>query len=218
MMRRLPLVPTLVVAAAVALMIYLGVWQLFDRLPQKQAYLALLAANPSKPVIPFPREPDPTLLFRRTTGTCLAPVAVTLAGAGAHGYRAIAHCNAPGGAAAGSVGMLVQLGVTRDPLTKVHWKGGAVTGTIGQAPDARPLIELVFSRRPAGAMLVANPPLAGLGANEPPDPADVPNNHLSYAVQWFLFALTAIVIYALALRKRLSPPVGETVVATRIAR
>ena len=31
----------------------------------------------------------------------------------------------------------------------------------------------------------------------------MPNNHLAYAVQWFLFALTALVIYAIALRKRL---------------
>ena len=30
----------------------------------------------------------------------------------------------------------------------------------------------------------------------------IPNNHLSYAVQWFLFALTALVIYVLAVRKK----------------
>jgi surfeit locus 1 family protein len=30
----------------------------------------------------------------------------------------------------------------------------------------------------------------------------VPNNHLSYAIQWFFFATTAVVIYVLALRKR----------------
>ena len=36
----------------------------------------------------------------------------------------------------------------------------------------------------------------------PPDPGDLPNNHLMYAGQWFFFALTALVIYLLALRKR----------------
>jgi surfeit locus 1 family protein len=36
--------------------------------------------------------------------------------------------------------------------------------------------------------LVADPPLAGLAANAAPDPSDIPNNHLAYAVQWFLFA------------------------------
>jgi surfeit locus 1 family protein len=30
----------------------------------------------------------------------------------------------------------------------------------------------------------------------------VPNNHLSYAVQWFLFAAIASVIYVLAVRRR----------------
>jgi surfeit locus 1 family protein len=30
----------------------------------------------------------------------------------------------------------------------------------------------------------------------------VPNNHLAYAVQWFLFAAVASVIYVLALRWR----------------
>ena len=55
-----------------------------------------------------------------------------------------------------------------------------------------------------GARLVADPPVAGLGANARPDPSDIPNNHLAYAVQWFLFAFTALVIYALALRKRLA--------------
>ncbi|NBO00626.1 MAG: hypothetical protein EBV21_04095 [Betaproteobacteria bacterium] len=34
--------------------------------------------------------------------------------------------------------------------------------------------------------------------------SDLPNNHLSYAVQWFLFAFVALVIYALAVRKRLA--------------
>ena len=43
---------------------------------------------------------------------------------------------------------------------------------------------------------------AGLDQLAPPDPRDMPNNHLSYAVQWFLFALTALVIYFLALRKK----------------
>jgi surfeit locus 1 family protein len=39
-----------------------------------------------------------------------------------------------------------------------------------------------------------------------PDPRDIPNNHLAYAVQWFLFATVAAVIYALALAKRLAGP------------
>ena len=52
-----------------------------------------------------------------------------------------------------------------------------------------------------GPRLVADPPVAGLQANAVPDPSDLPNNHLSYAGQWFLFAATALVIYVLAVRR-----------------
>ena len=45
-------------------------------------------------------------------------------------------------------------------------------------------------------------PLAGLEPLAAPDPRDLPNNHLAYAGQWFFFALTALVIYILALRRR----------------
>jgi surfeit locus 1 family protein len=51
-------------------------------------------------------------------------------------------------------------------------------------------------------MLIARVPATDLKAAAPPSPDDVPNNHLAYAVQWFFFAAVALVIYALALRKR----------------
>jgi surfeit locus 1 family protein len=54
------------------------------------------------------------------------------------------------------------------------------------------------------ARLIASPPISGLEASAAPDPRDIPNNHFSYAVQWFLFAGVALVIYALAVRKRLA--------------
>jgi surfeit locus 1 family protein len=41
-----------------------------------------------------------------------------------------------------------------------------------------------------------------LVASAPPSPATIPNNHLNYAVQWFLFAGIAALIYFLALRQR----------------
>ncbi|NWN33535.1 SURF1 family protein, partial [Klebsiella michiganensis] len=45
----------------------------------------------------------------------------------------------------------------------------------------------------------------GLVPTARPDLSSVPNNHLSYAVQWFLFALVASVIYVLALKWRRKP-------------
>ena len=197
-MRRVPVVPTIVVAVAVAAMIALGLWQLVDRLPKKEAFLAQLAANPARPPIAFPRTPDDTLLFRRTSGFCLQPVSIKLAGAGASGYRAIAQCRT----GAEGPGMIVQLGTTRDPNAKVAWAGGPVAGFISHAPDGRSLIGSLFDRRPQDMLLVAATPPAGLAPNGRPDIASVPNNHLAYGVQWFLFAGIASVIYVLAVVRR----------------
>ena len=197
-MRRVPIVPTIVVAVAVAAMIALGLWQLVDRLPKKEAFLAQLAANPARPPIAFPRTPDDRLLFRRTSGVCLQPVSIKLAGAGASGYRAIARCRT----GAEGPGMIVQLGTTRDPNAKVAWAGGPVAGFISHAPDGRSLIGSLFDRRPQDMLLVAATPPAGLAPNGRPDIASVPNNHLAYGVQWFLFAGIASVIYVLAVVRR----------------
>jgi len=192
-MRRPPLLPTLVVGLAVAAMIALGLWQLLDRLPRKEAFLAQLAANPARPPVAFPRKADERLLFRRSGATCAPPVAVRLAGAGAAGYRAIATCRD---------GMTVQLGTTRDPKARVRWAGGAVAGRIGQAPDGRSLIGSLVDHAPPKPMLIAAPPLAGLSPNAVPTADTIPNNHLAYAGQWFFFAGVAATIYVLALRRR----------------
>ena len=47
--------------------------------------------------------------------------------------------------------------------------------------------------------------------NAPPSIESIPNNHLAYAVQWFLFAAVAAIIYVIALRRRDKRlPEGET--------
>ncbi|WP_217429574.1 SURF1 family protein, partial [Sphingomonas bacterium] len=71
MSRRLPLVPTLIVALAALLMVRLGVWQL-HRLHEKEALIARFAANLHQPPAPFaalaPIGED--RLYRRATATC----------------------------------------------------------------------------------------------------------------------------------------------------
>jgi cytochrome oxidase assembly protein ShyY1 len=52
--------------------------------------------------------------------------------------------------------------------------------------------------------LVAASAPPGLEPSAPPSLSTIPNNHRSYAAQWFAFALTALVIYGLAVRKRLT--------------
>lgn len=183
-MRRVPIVPTLVVLCAVAIMISLGMWQL-RRLHEKEALIAHYRAARSQPaqIEWTSRGITADLFYRRARLNCRTVTArSSIAGEnlkGEPGVAQTARCLLPDGGQA-----LVVLGWSQEPNAGV-WSGGKVSGIIAPGPR-----------------LVAVPPLAGLSANAIPDPADLPNNHLSYAVQWFLFALTAIVIYVLALRRR----------------
>ena len=64
------------------------------------------------------------------------------------------------------------------------------------------MISGLYDRTPRRMMLIADKPAPGLSPNEAPDLDSVPNNHLAYGVQWFLFAGVAGIIYVLALRRR----------------
>jgi len=191
MTRRLPLIPTLVVAAACLTMIWLGIWQL-QRSREKEALLARYDAAQGQPPIAFPMIPiaDQDLpLFRRASGHCLRVLSRrTSAGEnrrGETGFLHIADC----GSGAEGPGMAVELGWSKDPNAGAGWNGGEVSGII--APDRKSRMRLVSATG-----------LGGLEPGKPPSTATIPNNHRSYAVQWFLFALLAGLIYALALRKR----------------
>ena len=94
------------------------------------------------------------------------------------------------GTGAEGPGMSVELGWSKDPNAKFSWPGGPVSGVIG--PDRRSRMRLVAASAPPGLKPSAEPSLAS-----------IPNNHRSYALQWFAFAVTALVIYGLALRKKL---------------
>ena len=67
-------------------------------------------------------------------------------------------------------------------------------------------MSLIGKSQPKTLMLVSDTPAAGLDANPGPDLSAVPNNHLAYAVQWFIFAALAGIIYGLALRWRGTSP------------
>lgn len=203
---RWPIIPTMMVAAAVATMIALGIWQL-ARKGEKEALIALHQRNialSSEVTFPELGPVDNAVYFRRSTITCLEPVTIApRAGQDAAGrstYRSIADCRT----GAEGPGALVALGTLPDPARQPLWQGGTVSGIIVPGPDQPSLLDRLTGRAvPARALLVADPPVAGWGANARPDPAAQPNNHLAYAVQWFIFAVAAAAIYVLALRKRL---------------
>ena len=186
MIRRLPPVATLLVLIAAAIMVGLGFWQI-ARLHQKEALLARYgAAGQDLTPVPWPIDSAGAklVLYRRSELTCARVTAISaLSGRnrlGTPGWAHVVTCDRVGGGTARLV-----LGWSNGP-EPVSWAGGTVRGVIAPGPR-----------------LVADPPLAGLVANAAPDPRDIPNNHFSYAVQWFLFAATALVIYAIAVRKHL---------------
>ena len=185
MTRRVPIIPTLFVAAAVAAMVALGVWQL-RRAEWKADLLARYErAQAMSSNVPWPRT-DAELersAFRWSQFDCQRVLAIRTTAAtsadGEKGVAQIARCAIDGGGEAE-----VALGWS-GPTGQVRWEGGEVSGIIG----AR------------GVLHTAQVP-QGLKPLAPPDPNEVPNNHLMYAGQWFFFALTALVIYVLALRKK----------------
>lgn len=194
MIRRLPILPTLVVAAAVAVMIGLGIWQL-QRAQWKDQLLARYAQAGQLPPISWPTIPpkDEALpLFRHATGVCLRVVGRrAIAGqsaAGESGYAQIVDCTTGG---LEGPGMSVEIGWSKNPNAAIRWQGGPVSGII--APDRRSRMRLV-----------AATPAPGLEASAPPRVEAISNNHRLYAVQWFGFAAIALLIYVLALRKRLA--------------
>jgi cytochrome oxidase assembly protein ShyY1 len=185
-MRRIPVAATLVVALVVAGLIGLGIWQL-QRAQWKDALIARYAGAADRPPVGFPRNPrDQSLLFRRSASFCLQPTGWRASAGrdrqGRPGYRHVADCRT----GAEGPGIAVDMGWSTDPAAPTRWTGGVVSGTIG--PD-----------RDAQVLLVSDTPAPGLAPSAVPDARDVPNNHFAYAIQWFLFALVAVTIYAIIL-------------------
>jgi surfeit locus 1 family protein len=231
--RRVPIIPTIIVAAAVATMIALGVWQL-GRRAEKEALIASYKAAQTQEDIQLLVDPSsPKAAFTRTLEYCGAPKAGRVvsgrSATGQSGWVHVVQCKIgvgwPGTQSncedlyevlerelsvkqtkpaflESCVGRKVKpdplhsdaklteivLGWSRSPASS-RWDGGFVTGTVVPTGEF-------------GFKIVADPPLAGLQPMAKPDPGDLPNNHLAYAGQWFFFALTALVIYVLAIRRR----------------
>jgi hypothetical protein len=196
MIRRLPIFPTIIVAAAVALLVGLGLWQL-QRARWKEGLLAHYAAAQKLPPITFPTVPlhsDQLPLFRFATGLCLRPVGqratVGENRQGEPGFVQIVDC----ATGAEGPGMSVEVGWSKNPNAKINWRGGLVSGII--VPD-----------RVSGMRLVAATAPPGLEPSKTPDVSTVsaitPAGHRGYAATWFALAVVALAVYAVAVRKHL---------------
>lgn len=189
-MKRWPFIPTILVALAVATMIGLGIWQL-QRKAEKEALLTRFEAAEGLPPVAWPVVPgkDALPLYRRSSVQCIQVASWRAvsgsSAAGESGYQHLASCQTGGGEGPGAV---IAVGWSK-AYASPAWTGGIVEGII--APDKAQLIRLVASK-----------PIAGLSPLAKPSPDQIPNNHLLYAIQWFIFAFAAAVIYVLAVRKR----------------
>jgi len=195
MSKRLPLTPTLVVTAAIAVLISLGVWQL-KRALWKEGLLARYAASANLPPIIWPTAPldaDQLPLFRYATGVCVRPLGTrAMAGenrAGESGYVHIVDC----ATGAEGPGMSVQVGWSKNPNQRVEWAGGPVSG-------------IIVADRVSRMRLVAASAPPGLEPSAEPSPetasAITPAGHRMYAATWFALALAALIIYMIVLMKR----------------
>ena len=200
-MRRLPVLPTIVVAGAVAVMIALGVWQL-QRAAWKERLLGEYAGAASLPVVDLDPlldgdGPLPPLSFRRVLITCAArdvepEIRTGRSAADVPGQVYLIPCRPGAAGLAGRIRVNAGWAERPDAVRRLSL-GGIVAGRLGLVEAEGPV-----TLTAAGAA----PPLA---PSQPTSIENIPNNHLLYALQWFFFALAAALIYALALRKRDAP-------------
>jgi len=203
-MRRIPIIPTLVVLLALGTMIALGIWQL-QRARWKEQLLQTYQSSRNAPDLyglPVGADPD-RIAFRHAHILCRVTTKETLLGGvdakGRTGFRAIVGCALIDG---------------RIVMADLGWKAidaRPQLPAIGQRIEGRGLLipDEVLARRVLGdkpgtvpLLVVLDGGVPGLSASVPPSIEMIPNNHRSYAVQWFLFAAVALVIYAIALWKR----------------
>jgi len=195
MTRRLPIVPTIVVAAAVALMIGLGFWQI-SRAHENEQLLSQYKAASKLPPIAYPAPPfkGPLPLFRWATGFCQRIVGHRAAEgrnrSGEIGWVQIVDC----ATGAEGPGMSVEVGWSKDPNARVNWSGGPVSGVIVR--DRYRQIRLIAASAPPG-LDQAELPSAQTAM------LVTPSRNRFYALQWFSFAAIALIIYGLAVRKRI---------------
>lgn len=197
--RGFPILPTLMVTIALPILVGFGFWQL-QRMHWKDAMLAELQRNSAFPVAQLELSSGVDgLLFRklRLDLSCDTAPREYVAGRnlkGQSGYSSIFRCTS------GETSLDVNAGwAPRMPETAPQTPSGLRTGVLAPASPSDP--------ETPGFYLEAA--VAPLQPSAPPSVDSIPNNHMSYAIQWFSFAAILAVIYGLWLRRWLAQRGGQ---------
>jgi len=231
---KFPLVLTVLTAIALAILIGLGMWQVKRLHWKEGVLtrIAALRAAPPRNLAAVLREPldGPDLDFTKVAADCpdiettpyLRLYAVRDAVAG---YRIITLCRLSEGPF-GSI--LVDRGFVRQEqaagLTPGATLAGPVMGVLRKGDvrnfvtppnderanlwywrDIAAMARTLGAPRPAPTFLMLQSPAPKAGLPAPaPIPADIPNNHLQYAVTWFGLAAALVGVYLASLWRRRS--------------
>ena len=215
-MRRLvPVVPTVMVAAMLAVLVSLGLWQI-DRMHQKNEMLARYTANSAAAAAPLP----PTIADPEAYAFRTAQLACTFEGAailspggnvsGKAGNHVYALCREDGR----ETRVVVDLGWVPFQVEAVPVEGLSATieGVVRPWSGHTAMEKISGSARVSAQSFRTDAPVAPVFVQaerivpaagqvfpatqpSPLRPEAIPNNHRSYAIQWFLFAATLLAIY-----------------------
>lgn len=205
MTRRRALAATLFTLVALAILVGLGQWQLDRRVWKADLIARYEAASRLPPVEPrdffksMVGEKD--LAYRRGVADCrpglVRPYDLRggVSATGQGGYWILVNC----GDQRRSPDLVVAIGWAGRPDVPPIRVDTTVAGTLllhpyGDAPD-RPRF-----------LLVAERPVPPLLAARQPDPRDLPDNHLGYALTWFGLAAALLGVYLVYIRPRAPAP------------
>lgn len=179
-------------ALALPILIGLGIWQL-QRMHWKEAMLAGMEASAGKPLLDLGSQPLPEdAAFRHVRVALDCPTAEPGAEAGRNlhgdaGWAFALDCRDSAGA---KVQLVIGWGIRPEA-----WKGAALPHGATEAQG------VVAPGAVAKWRITATKATPPLGEAAPPTPADIPNNHFAYAIQWFAFAGVLLLIYTLLVRR-----------------